>query len=89
MIKCIIILGMQFYVLHTRENLDDMSDNVKSTSEEKFDFQAVFVVYPLFLVTGIKHIIILVITNININLIDEIFKEFFTHYINFHYKKII
>ena len=30
---------MQFYTLHTRENLiDDMSDNVKSTSEEKFDF---------------------------------------------------
>ena len=30
---------MQFYMLQTRENLiDDMSDNVKSTSEEKFDF---------------------------------------------------
>ena len=30
---------MQFSTLHTRENLiDDMSDNVKSTSEEKIDF---------------------------------------------------
>ena len=33
------ILVMQFYTLHTRENLiDDMSDNIESTSEEKFDF---------------------------------------------------